>query len=74
MKPSISNSLHLVLSYEDELGGVHKYLRILETGGPITNEVLFFCMTQYVKTGMPMKIQLNGCFHNFGPPGFEYVR
>lgn len=71
MKPSESHSLHVKRAYFDQNGVRRPYLQVLETGKPVTNEVLFFCMLEYVKTGMPMEIQVNGHIHFFGPPGWH---
>jgi hypothetical protein len=71
MKPNISGSLIVGKEHIDDYGVGHPFLLVFETDIPISTEVLLFLMLQYFTTKIPVKIQMHGCWHWFGPPDWE---
>jgi hypothetical protein len=66
MKPNRSGIIVTTRYY----GNNKKYLEVLETGKPIESNILLWFFIYHYTTQIPLKIQVNGGFHNFGPNEF----
>jgi hypothetical protein len=66
MKPTESGTLSFIRPFPKKDGSVMSYRTVVETR-PMATEVLFFYMRQFLADNIPLRIQLNGNWHFFGP-------
>ena len=65
MKPSVSK---IIIKKKRWKGG--EYLSVMEMGEKIDSIVLNWLFIHHLSTNIPMRIQINGGFFNYGPPEF----
>jgi hypothetical protein len=66
MKPNICGVIITSREYKDN----KIYLEVYETGKKIDSEVLTWLFLYHYTTDIPLRVQVNGGWNNFGPPEF----
>jgi hypothetical protein len=66
MKPNLSG----VIITSREYGENKKYLEVLEMGKKIDAEVLNWIFLHHYSTDIPIRVQVNRGWYNFGPKDF----
>jgi hypothetical protein len=70
MKPSESGVIISGKEWEDAEGSKQVYLEVTETGRKIDSTVLNWLFRLYLRTAIPMKVQIGGGHNGYGTNEF----